>query len=269
MGSEMCIRDRFGHQGLLHDEATGLIYNRARYLHPGLGRFMQRDPLGYVDGMSVYAYYAGMHGEVDPMGLARRDHSHRDIRRCKFTDSCPVLVEKTRHNLGVVRVRLGESLRRHAFAAENPSKIAENDPRQRTEREVWNNHRVESLNAIGSVSRCVGIINQKILSKECCKNCPELNLQKELQSLRNLVPRPIAIPIVSGRGIQPEPSGAGSVVGKGLMVVGGAVIAIDIATDFTGIGLLDKVILTPAGTALIGIGASLSCHGESEGQDGI
>jgi len=36
----------FGHQGLLHDEATGLIYNRARHLHPGLGRFMQRDPLG-------------------------------------------------------------------------------------------------------------------------------------------------------------------------------------------------------------------------------
>ncbi|BAM02982.1 hypothetical protein PSMK_08230 [Phycisphaera mikurensis NBRC 102666] len=36
----------FGHQGLHHDEATGLIYNRARMLHPTLGRFVQRDPLG-------------------------------------------------------------------------------------------------------------------------------------------------------------------------------------------------------------------------------
>ena len=45
-----------GHQGLMHDEATGLIYNRARMLHPRLGRFVQRDPLGYVDGMGLYGY---------------------------------------------------------------------------------------------------------------------------------------------------------------------------------------------------------------------
>ena len=44
----------FGHQGLMHDEELpwghggGLIHNRARTLHPRLGRFMQRDPLGYV-----------------------------------------------------------------------------------------------------------------------------------------------------------------------------------------------------------------------------
>jgi len=58
-----------GHQGLLYDVESGLIYNRARMLHPVIGRFMQRDPLGYVDGMSVYAYYAGMNGGVDPYGL--------------------------------------------------------------------------------------------------------------------------------------------------------------------------------------------------------
>jgi YD repeat-containing protein len=34
-----------GHQGLLHDEDSGLVYNRARMLHMGLGRFAQRDPL--------------------------------------------------------------------------------------------------------------------------------------------------------------------------------------------------------------------------------
>jgi RHS repeat-associated protein len=45
-----------GHQGLYHDEETGetLIYNRARMLHTRLGRFTQRDPLGYVDGMNIY-----------------------------------------------------------------------------------------------------------------------------------------------------------------------------------------------------------------------
>jgi len=37
-----------GHQGLMHDEESGLIYDRARYLQPGLGTMMQRDPLGYT-----------------------------------------------------------------------------------------------------------------------------------------------------------------------------------------------------------------------------
>jgi RHS repeat-associated protein len=48
--------NEFGHQGLMHDEETGLVYNRARFLHPTLGRFMQQDPLGYVDGMNQYEY---------------------------------------------------------------------------------------------------------------------------------------------------------------------------------------------------------------------
>ncbi len=58
----------FGHQGLMHDENTGLIYNRARMRDPKLGRFMQRDPLGYVDGIGLYATYHLMHGGVDPSG---------------------------------------------------------------------------------------------------------------------------------------------------------------------------------------------------------
>jgi RHS repeat-associated protein len=46
----------FGHQGLMHDEEIDLVYNRARALHPGLGRFVQRDPLDYADESSLYAY---------------------------------------------------------------------------------------------------------------------------------------------------------------------------------------------------------------------
>jgi len=59
-----------GHQGLLHDKEIGLIHNRARTLHPRLGRFLQRDPLGYVDGMSLYEYVgSGPITSVDPGGL--------------------------------------------------------------------------------------------------------------------------------------------------------------------------------------------------------
>ncbi|CAN5370455.1 hypothetical protein BH09PLA1_BH09PLA1_12260 [soil metagenome] len=45
-----------GHQGLLHDEESGIVYNRARHLQTTLGRFMQRDPTGYHDTMTLIQY---------------------------------------------------------------------------------------------------------------------------------------------------------------------------------------------------------------------
>jgi len=60
-----------GHQGLMHDKEFGLIYNRARYLSPKLGRFLQRDPMGYVDGMNLYEYVgSGPVTYLDPPGKA-------------------------------------------------------------------------------------------------------------------------------------------------------------------------------------------------------
>lgn len=61
-----------GHQGLFHGGAIGLglVYNRARMLHTTLGRFVQRDPLGYVDGLSRYAAYQVFREGMDPSGLA-------------------------------------------------------------------------------------------------------------------------------------------------------------------------------------------------------
>jgi len=59
----------FGHQGLYHDEETGNINNRARILNPRLGRFMQTEPFGYIDGMSLYQYVASNPVKwVDPTG---------------------------------------------------------------------------------------------------------------------------------------------------------------------------------------------------------
>ena len=51
--------------GRPYDMETGLYYNRARYYHPGLGRFLSPAPSGYADGLSLYAYAAN-----DPVNLA-------------------------------------------------------------------------------------------------------------------------------------------------------------------------------------------------------
>jgi len=66
-GAPMC---EFGHQGLMQDEEFDLIYNRARMLHPTLGRFIQRDPMRYIDGMNIYEYIKTRSLTlVDPHGL--------------------------------------------------------------------------------------------------------------------------------------------------------------------------------------------------------
>jgi RHS repeat-associated protein len=56
-----------GFTGRRFDEETGLWYFRARYYDGELGRFIGRDPLGYVDGMSMYGAYFVPKG-TDPYG---------------------------------------------------------------------------------------------------------------------------------------------------------------------------------------------------------
>jgi len=57
-----------GYTGRYLDKETGLWYFRARYYSGTLGRFIGRDPLGYVDGLGLYsAYYIPY--ALDPYGL--------------------------------------------------------------------------------------------------------------------------------------------------------------------------------------------------------
>jgi len=55
--------------GYRFDAETSLYHVRRRMYHPTLGRWLQRDPLGYVDGLSLYQYCgSGPLGATDPMG---------------------------------------------------------------------------------------------------------------------------------------------------------------------------------------------------------
>jgi RHS repeat-associated protein len=67
----------FGLAGYRHDAITGLYHVRNRVLDPEQGKWLQRDPAGFVDGGSVYTY--GRCSPMiarDPFGLwvVRRNH---------------------------------------------------------------------------------------------------------------------------------------------------------------------------------------------------
>jgi len=55
--------------GQRYDAAPAVHFFKGRYYDAGLGRFLNRDPLGYVDGMSLYAGYFGTGFANDPAGL--------------------------------------------------------------------------------------------------------------------------------------------------------------------------------------------------------
>ena len=61
------FENRYTYTGREWDPTLRLYHFRARWLEPKAGRFIGRDPLGYVDGMGLYGAYLGL-SNFDPSG---------------------------------------------------------------------------------------------------------------------------------------------------------------------------------------------------------
>ncbi|WP_175672662.1 RHS repeat-associated core domain-containing protein [Burkholderia ambifaria] len=65
------LASRFGYTGQQYLAPLGLYYYKARMYSPGLGRFLQTDPIGYKDDLNWYAYVGNNPVNLtDPSGLA-------------------------------------------------------------------------------------------------------------------------------------------------------------------------------------------------------
>jgi len=89
----------FMYTGRYNHSSFDIYYFRARMYDPALGRFFSRDPLGYIDGMSLYSAYFAPNG-TDPRGMFHErpvgnvgpEDRHLGCNKCQSGQKCRELI---------------------------------------------------------------------------------------------------------------------------------------------------------------------------------
>ena len=94
------------------DKESGLYYFRTRTYDPGTGRFLQTDPIEYIDGMNLYEYVGdnpvmftdpfGLYSLVAPGSYGMRAVPLPETRSSKLAKS----IEQTRNDLNAVNMAI-------------------------------------------------------------------------------------------------------------------------------------------------------------------
>jgi len=75
----------YRYSGKERDDSTGLYYYGARYYAPWLGRWLNPDPAGIVDGMNLYAFVGGNPvTHVDVGGMGKTSSKYFEVRGGKI-----------------------------------------------------------------------------------------------------------------------------------------------------------------------------------------
>ncbi|MCW5556152.1 MAG: RHS repeat-associated core domain-containing protein, partial [Verrucomicrobiae bacterium] len=73
--------------GYRYDTIPGLYQVRYRFLHPSLGRWLNRDPIGERGGVNLYAFVANEPlSQIDPLGLSSKIYGDGQLcvdKKCK------------------------------------------------------------------------------------------------------------------------------------------------------------------------------------------
>ena len=130
---------------------SGLHYNWHRQYDPSIGRYTQPDPLGFVDGPSVYGYAGGMpQMAVDPDGRAVAIPVQLGMRYCQQNPQvCAAMASGVK-----------EAAKRAYRYCTSTTQEPRGDCGEDQHRDLQN--RVE--NACGSATRCIGGDNASALN---------------------------------------------------------------------------------------------------------